>query len=301
MGLALSRAFRETTRGRARPSAGWIGISLMLFSGYLFLPGCLTRTSAPSLPYVAAPAHSAPSVDPAAVHLVARMQELESEVQRMRDQIERLQASGGHETEIRNLNERVVVIERQLGIQSVASSRGAKQPGAGQDQIAARQSREPLVERKQSRTSAADQHEAAPIEIVDQPITPEEKDYKDAYSALRRQSPDEAFRLFEQFLKKYPKSALASDAIYWMGEARFAQGRFEESVLQFDRVIKEFPGSKKELDALLKQGYAFEKMGDSQSSQIIFQKLTKDHPHTAQARNAAAKLKASSSSSRSRE
>jgi tol-pal system protein YbgF len=292
MEFGLPRSVLGTRPTQARPSAAWTSISLMLISAYLFLPGCLTRSATPSLPYVA-PAQAVPHVDPAAVQMAARMQDLETEVQRLRDQIERVQASGGNQSEIRNLHERVAAIERQLGIESPGSARGARQSGDLQEPPAARQTRDARqVERKPPRPFAAE-HEAAPIEIVDQPVTPEEKDFKDAYLALRRQSPEEAFQLFEQFLKKYPKNSLRSDAVYWMGEARFAQGRFDESVLQFDRVIKEFPGSKKELDALLKQGYAFEKMGDPQSAQIIFRKLTKEHPHTAQARNAASKLKAS--------
>ncbi len=180
MDLALSRACRETKPGRIRLSAAGIAIPLVLISASLFLPGCLTRTSSPSLPYIAAPAQAAPTVDPASVHMVARIQDLESEIQRLRDQMERLQASGGHEAEIRNLHERVAVIERQLGIESATSSSGTKQPAAVEGQTTARQPREALVERKQPRLSAVDQQQAAPIEIVDQPVTPEEKDYKEA-------------------------------------------------------------------------------------------------------------------------
>lgn len=288
------RNFLGTRRAQARSTASGISISLILIAVYLFLPGCLTRSANPSLPYVA-PAQAVPNVDPAAVQMAGRLQDLETEVQRLRDQIERLQASGGNQAEIRNLNERVAVIERQLGIETPGSARGSRQSGDLQEPTATRQTRDlPPAERRSPRPPAAE-HEAAPIEIVDQPVTPEERDFKEAYLALRRQSPEEAFQRFEQFLKKYPKNPLASDAVYWMGEAKFAQGRFDEAVLQFDRVIKEFPGSKKELDALLKQGYAFEKMGDQQSAQIIFRKLTKEYPHTAQARNAASKLKASAS------
>ena len=122
------------------------------------------------------------------------------------------------------------------------------------------------------------------------PDSAEEKAFKEAYSLLKR-SPEEAIRLFEGFLKKYPKSPLAPDSVYWMAEARFAQSRFDEAVLLFDRVIKEYPGSKKELNALLKQGEAFEKMGDTRSAAIVFEKLVRNYPHTAQARLAGARLK----------
>ncbi|MBI5250534.1 MAG: tol-pal system protein YbgF [Desulfomonile tiedjei] len=129
------------------------------------------------------------------------------------------------------------------------------------------------------------------VEIRNSPISPDEKAYRDAYQLFRNGSFDQAIAQFEEFLKRNPKSPLASDAVYWIGEAEFGKGRFDEAVLQFDRVVKEFPGSKKELNALLKQGQAFEKMGDLKSARIIYRKLAGDQPHTAQGRIAGTKLK----------
>jgi len=100
-----------------------------------------------------------------------------------------------------------------------------------------------------------------------------------------------ARELFEKFLSDYPNSRFAADALYWIGEAHYSNGDYEEAVLHFDRVIKEYPGCKKELSALLKQAQAFAKMNDPQSARIILQRLIKEHPHTAQARAAKIKLK----------
>jgi tol-pal system protein YbgF len=218
------------------------------------------------------------------------MQELETEMQRLRDMIERLQASGANEREIRDLQERVALIERHVGLESSIRSQG-RSATPGRPEPLRREQRPdlPTSESKQA-PSAVIGDEAAPIELVEAPDSAEEKAFKEAYALLKR-SPEEATRLFEGFLKKYPKSPLAPDSVYWMAEARFAQSRFDEAVLLFDRVIKEYPGSKKELNALLKQGEAFEKMGDTRSAAIVFEKLISNHPHTAQARLAGAKLK----------
>ena len=256
------------------------------------LAGCLTRSAGPTLPYVQ-PANSVPNVDPVPLQISARMQELETEMQRLRDVIERLQASGASEREIRDLQERVSMIEKQVGIATAA--RGRVPDASARITEVPRQDQSPVQPSAEIRqpAPAAVGNQAPPVEIVEAPVSAEERAYKDAYAALRRQSPDEAVQLFDDFLRRYPRSPLAADAVYWMAEARFAQARYDEAVLLFDRVIKEFPGSKKELDALLKQGQAFEKMGDQRSAAIIFQRVVRENPHTAQARIAAGKLKSS--------
>jgi tol-pal system protein YbgF len=270
-----------------------IGLSGLLVLSLLSLSGCLTRPGGPSLPYVK-PAQSVPAVDPAPFQLSSRLQEMDGEMQRLREMIERLQVSGGNENAIRNLQERVSLIERQLGMQAPRDAGPASVP-ALPPPMDPRVQRQPRVEGrptdKQIPAPPSDQPAGPPIEIANTPLSADEKVYRDAYALFKGGSFDQAVLQFEDFLKKYPKSQFCADSVYWIGEARFGQGQFDEAVLQFDRVIKDFPGSKKELSALLRQGQAFEKMGDSRSARIIFQKLVSNYPHTAQGRIAGGKLK----------
>ncbi len=270
-----------------------MGLSGVVILSLLSLSGCLTRQAGPSLPYIR-PAQSVPAVDPAPIQLSSRLQEMDGEIQRLRDTIERLQVSGGNENAIRNLQERVSVIERQLGMEAPRNEGSANFP-ASPSPIDPRVQRQPAVDGrppdKQIPGPPSDQPAGPPVEISNTPLSADERAYRDAYALFKGGSFDQAVFQFEDFLKKYPKSQFSADSVYWIGEARFSQGRFDEAVLQFDRVIKDFPGSKKELSALLRQGQAFEKMGDSRSAKIIFQKLVSDHPHTAQGRMAGGKLK----------
>jgi tol-pal system protein YbgF len=219
------------------------------------------------------------------------MEEVEAELQSLRGMLERLQGSARDEVAIKNLEERVSFIERQLGIEAPVntsdpphSSRVPPPP--------------PQIGRRESRPSAPPQispsvpSDEQRVEIRNAPIPDDEKAYREAYLLVRRGSLDEAVPILEAFIKNHPKSRHASDAVYWLGESLYGQGRYDEAVLQFDRVIKEYQGSKKELSALLKQGQAFAKMGDAKSARIIFQQLINENPHTAQARIAKAKLKA---------
>ncbi len=266
----------------------------LLIVGILCLPGCLSRTVGPQLPYVK-PAYSVPQVNPVPAQIASHVQEMEQELARLRDGIERLQVSGGDQKSVRNLQDRVSFIEQQLGIERPPQPQDQKVSAVYPEQPAQRQSRPQSPAGGPPITPAGSPQEAPPtppVEIRDTPLAPDEQAYRAAYSAFRSGSLDQSVGMFEEFLAKNPKSQLAPNAAYWIGEARFAQGRFDEAVLQFDRVIKEFPGSKKELSALLKQGQAFEKMNDPRSARIIFQRILSDYPHTAQARIAGGKLKA---------
>jgi len=222
--------------------------------------------------------------------MASRLQDMDIEMQRLRGMLERLQAAGGNEQAVRNLQERVTFIERQLGLE--AAGPGTPSPGVAQGPdprarvpmgaLPAQEGRQPLAS-----TTAP----PPPAEIRNTPIMSDEKLYREAYAAYKAGNFDQAIAMFEDFFKRFPQSALAPDAVYWTGESLFGQGKFDEAVLFYDRVLKEYPGSRKELNALFKQGLAFEKMGDPKSAKIIFHKIVSEHPHTAQARLASGKMK----------
>lgn len=249
------------------------------------LSGCLARSNTPGLPYVK-PANVVQPVDTARVHLVARVEEMDGELQRLRGLIERVQAAGGQEATLRNLQERVTFIERQLGIDPMGPpSEGRRLPPAAPVPGGSA----PPVEPAGPPAPPAGTGER--VEILNAPVPNDEQAFRDAYALVRKGAYREAAPILEELIKRDPKGRFASDAVYWLGESLYGQGLYDEAVLQFDRVLKEYPGSKKELSALLKQGESFEKMGDAQSARIIFERLVKDHPHTSQARMANTRLK----------
>jgi tol-pal system protein YbgF len=228
---------------------------------------------------------------------------LDMEIQRLRDMVERSQAAGGDQQQIRKLQERLAFVEKQLGIEAAERPAPSPTPPVTQDvrppappalgiPEGPRDERQAPAPNIGAAAGGGMMPANAPVEIRDAPLPDEERAYRDAHAAFRTGDNDRALQLFDEFVKKYPKNRFAASAIYWIGEARFAQGNYEEAVLQFDRVIKEYAGSNKHVSALLKQGQAFEKMGDVRSARIIFQKIVKEHPHTAQARIAGGRLKA---------
>jgi len=260
------------------------GVLVVLALSWSF-SGCLARSNYPGLPYVK-PANDVPPVDQVRVHLAARMDEMDGELQRLRGTIERMQAAGGQDGVVKNLQERVTFIERQLGIEPPApSGEGRGLPPAAPVPSGTAPSSEP------AEPTGPPAGTGETVEIRNAPVPNDEKAFRDAYALVRKGAYREAAPMLDELIRRDPKGRFAPDAVYWLGESLYGQGLYDEAVLQFDRVLKEYPGSKKELSALLKQGESFEKMGDIQSARIIFEKLTKDHPHTSQARVANTRLK----------
>ncbi len=112
---SAGRQSRHSTHISEWLLTGRLSLLAMALALSLSLAGCLARTANPTLPYVQ-PAQSVPVTDPTAVHMASRIDEMDGEIQRLREMIERQQAAGGNEQVIRNLQERVSAIEKQLGM-----------------------------------------------------------------------------------------------------------------------------------------------------------------------------------------
>jgi tol-pal system protein YbgF len=100
----------------------------------------------------------------------------------------------------------------------------------------------------------------------------------------------EAMADFDNFLKLYPRSDLADNAQFWIGECYRAQGKHEEAILAYQKVINGYPGGNKVPAALLQQGYAFDEIGDTTTAELVFKKLVKNFPKTSEAEIARKRL-----------
>ena len=103
----------------------------------------------------------------------------------------------------------------------------------------------------------------------------------------------EAMEDFNTFLTLYPKSDLADNAQFWIGEAYKAQGKHEEAILAYQKVINNYPEGNKVPAAMLNQGFAFEKIDDKTTAALVFKRLVKDFPKTSEAETARKRLQGS--------
>lgn len=89
---------------------------------------------------------------------------------------------------------------------------------------------------------------------------------------------DEAFRLLEAFLKKFPQSELADNARFWIGEIYYNQGLFKQAIIEYQAVIETYPKGNKAPAAYLKQGISFYSLGENANARLAMQELIRRFP-----------------------
>ena len=99
-----------------------------------------------------------------------------------------------------------------------------------------------------------------------------------------------ARQLLDQFVQENPKHELVVNARYWIGEAWYGEGKFENAILQFQDVIQEYGDHSKVAAALLKQALAFQQLGDKTNSKVLLQRLVEKFPSSSQAKEAKKRL-----------
>jgi tol-pal system protein YbgF len=101
--------------------------------------------------------------------------------------------------------------------------------------------------------------------------------YQEALQAYRSQRFSEAIQKFEALLTENGKNSLADNCQYWIGEAYYDQGNFNQAIVSFQKVFS-FPNSNKDDSAQLKLGLCYVKLNDRPKAREEFQKLINNYP-----------------------
>ena len=117
------------------------------------------------------------------------------------------------------------------------------------------------------------------------------RDYETAWRALEKKDYRVAISRFKEFLQKHPKSKLANNAQYWIGESHYALREFDQAILEFDAVRSKYPQGDKVAAALLKQGFAFAELGEKVNARLILQEVVEKYAQSPEAVQAKQKLR----------
>ena len=117
------------------------------------------------------------------------------------------------------------------------------------------------------------------------------KDYELGWQAMEKRDYRIAISRFKEFLKKHPKSNLADNAQYWIGESHYGLREFDQAIIEFDAVRRRYPQGEKVPAALLKQGYAFAELGEKVNARLLLQEVMEKFPETPEAAKAKMRLK----------
>ncbi|PIE36193.1 tol-pal system protein YbgF, partial [candidate division KSB3 bacterium] len=80
----------------------------------------------------------------------------------------------------------------------------------------------------------------------------------------------EAIRVFDEFLRSYPQSSLADNALYWSGECYYAMKQYSTALAYFQQIQYYYPRGNKMPDSLLKTALCYFSMNqNSQGCQML--------------------------------
>jgi tol-pal system protein YbgF len=117
-----------------------------------------------------------------------------------------------------------------------------------------------------------------------------EQQYGKAFELFQAGQLPAARTEFTNFLQRYPKTDLADNAQFWIGECYYGEKKYREAIAAYEKTIKKYPESDKVGSALLKQGMAFLELGDKTAGKILLKKVVKSYPNSNQAKIAQSKL-----------
>ena len=89
---------------------------------------------------------------------------------------------------------------------------------------------------------------------------------------------DSAISGFQAFLKAFPKSELADDAQFNIGETYYSQNKWAEAVVEYDRAIEGYPGTNSVPLAYYKRGMSQERLGQTDAARASWETVVKMAP-----------------------
>jgi tol-pal system protein YbgF len=96
---------------------------------------------------------------------------------------------------------------------------------------------------------------------------------------------------FQDYLRYYGDTDLASNAQFYLGEIAYSQHQYEQAVQEYDKVLNNYPKSFKLATARYKKGMALLELGQKNPGIKELRDVVKRYPGTEEERRARAKLK----------
>jgi len=126
--------------------------------------------------------------------------------------------------------------------------------------------------------------------LIPEPPEEGQRLYETAYRDLQRENFQLALINFRSFLADYPQTRLSDNAQYWIGEAYYAQGQFNQAIEEFRKVIDDYPGQDKVPGAHYKIALCFINLRDTVTARRYLTYVIEHYPGTREARLAEERL-----------
>lgn len=102
---------------------------------------------------------------------------------------------------------------------------------------------------------------------------------------------DLASQEFQDYLKYYGDTDLASNAEFYLGEIAFMQSQYQQALDAYNRVIDNYPKSFKTASARMRKGFCLAELGQKAAAIRELRTVVRQYPGTDEAKRSAAKLR----------
>ncbi len=121
----------------------------------------------------------------------------------------------------------------------------------------------------------------------------ETRDYEVALNLFKAAKYRDAAGAFEDFIKKYPQSALLPNAHYWNGNALYQVREYRRASDVFTKVATNWPGDPKAPDALLGLANSQQEAGNTRAARSTLETIVSKYPSSQAAQLAKDRLQPS--------
>ncbi|WFU08101.1 tol-pal system protein YbgF [Rhizobium sp. CB3090] len=107
--------------------------------------------------------------------------------------------------------------------------------------------------------------------------------YKSAYGHVLSGDYSVAEQEFRQYIDSYPNSSRAADANFWLGEALYSQGKYNDAAKTFLNAHQKYSTSEKAPEMLLKLGMSLAALDNKDTACATLREVTKRYPKASKA------------------
>jgi tol-pal system protein YbgF len=205
----------------------------------------------------------------------ARLDTMSTQVQGLSDNLEEIKSRLG------KLNQQLVDLQNTVqSLDAKVSGGGGTAPATGGSNPGAGFNSQPPAGGTMAPTSAP----SGPAPSADTLYSNGLRDITSGKYDLARQE-------FQDYLKYYGDTDLASNAQFYLGEIAYSQKNYDQAVNEFDKVLNNYPKSFKLAPARLRKGMALIDLGQKTAGVRELREVVKRYPGTDEERKARAKLK----------
>lgn len=118
----------------------------------------------------------------------------------------------------------------------------------------------------------------------------EQRNYDNALALFKAGDYKKSGAAFADFVQRYPQSAYAPSAQYWIGNAYYAQRDYRNAIAAQQALLKKYPGNPKAADALLNIASSQMELKDRAAAKKSLESLVAQHPNAPAAQTAKERL-----------